>query len=759
MTEDSALEGALIVPKLFIETQHNDRILDLQFDFYGKRLATCAADGKIKVFDCSNAGLGSGALSSARLVSEVQASTSGPVWQVSWAHPCFGTVLASCGFDGRVIVWAEQEPPPAAWPGGARSRPTPGPLLQPIYEHRAHEPASVNAVAFAPPEYGLTLACAASDGRVSVCRRDERDGSWRVEWVADPATGIAHKLGATCLSWAPAGNINSTLAEQAADAAGTWSPMRLATGGCDHLVRIWIYDASSECWRIEGDGVSSPRSGELPGHTDWVRAVAWCPSRSAGQVLASAGQDGRVLIWRRVPSGAHGEAAKHDGGQWSYVELPRFKAPCWGLSWSTAGLFLAVSCGDQTVSLWRQLPSGEWKQIAEASEAGAQAIRDRERAQAQQELGSAATASTASAGSVPASLWQRAPSGPVTPQLAHMSPAVSPGSHPGAGNLVRSGFDSSFAGTGARFTGMPPASVTSQVAATNQVPVAGARTSGSFVPAAGIMPPPPGTTSVYAMNAAASGARGLPPGLASNASGMERSVPPAPAALSPNSTQRAPPAYGAAQVGAFPQPPPSPAAPPVRPAPPPPLPGIATPVQSNAGAFAGQAPQSSLTSPLMRPQPPPMSRSGSTALHAPQQVPAVPRSQVPASPRVSAASMYSGGAPPLPPPMTTTTTMTSGAQSLPSASMPYPIGQAGHPWSSSMAHAGTGAPIVPPPPLVAQQQQQQQQQQFSSGSQGVARQGMVQSGAQGPWSGALQGRQPPPPPPPPPPSSSSSTYR
>jgi protein transport protein SEC13 len=31
----------------------------------------------------------------------------GPVWQVSWGHPKFGGILASCSFDHRVIIWKE----------------------------------------------------------------------------------------------------------------------------------------------------------------------------------------------------------------------------------------------------------------------------------------------------------------------------------------------------------------------------------------------------------------------------------------------------------------------------------------------------------------------------------------------------------------------------------------------------------------------------------------------------------------------------
>lgn len=34
-------------------------------------------------------------------------SHEGPVWQLAWAHPMFGNLLASCGYDRKVIIWKE----------------------------------------------------------------------------------------------------------------------------------------------------------------------------------------------------------------------------------------------------------------------------------------------------------------------------------------------------------------------------------------------------------------------------------------------------------------------------------------------------------------------------------------------------------------------------------------------------------------------------------------------------------------------------
>ena len=95
---------------------------------------------------------------------------------------------------------------------------------------------------------------------------------------------------------------------------------------------------------------------ELRGHADWVRDVAWCPSVSGlpgRELIASAGQDCAVLIWvptRRAPADAERERAEWRVG-W---KLPRFPDVVWTVSWSVGGELLAVSCGDNQVSIWKQ---------------------------------------------------------------------------------------------------------------------------------------------------------------------------------------------------------------------------------------------------------------------------------------------------------------------------------------------------------------------------------------------------------------------
>ena len=133
----------------YIETQHGDMVHDIQFDYYAKRIATCSSDRTIKVFECN----GEKYHNSATLTGH-----EGPVWQVSWAHPRFGVILASCSYDGSVLIFRESSQ--NNWTK--------------IYEYRSND-SSINSIAWCPNEYGLILACAASNGKVYLLKSDSNE--------------------------------------------------------------------------------------------------------------------------------------------------------------------------------------------------------------------------------------------------------------------------------------------------------------------------------------------------------------------------------------------------------------------------------------------------------------------------------------------------------------------------------------------------------------------------------------------------------
>jgi len=73
---------------------------DAQMDFLGTKLATCSCDRMIRVFDINLA------TGTHTFVAELKGHE-GQVWQLAWAHPRFDTLLASCSYDRKVILWKE----------------------------------------------------------------------------------------------------------------------------------------------------------------------------------------------------------------------------------------------------------------------------------------------------------------------------------------------------------------------------------------------------------------------------------------------------------------------------------------------------------------------------------------------------------------------------------------------------------------------------------------------------------------------------
>lgn len=293
-----------------IDTQHDDMIHDAQLDYYSRKLATASSDRSIKVWDIDG---------QRQQLSATLSGHDGPVWEVAWAHPRYGVLLASCSFDSAVMV--HRESPPGTWTQ--------------VYVFRGHT-ASVNSISWAPHEHGLILACASSDGKVSIHEHQE-DDTWTVSTISDSS------LGCLSVSWAPYAH------GSAAD--GQAPPKRLVTGSCENMVRVWQYAPAEASWKQE-----RLVQEQALVHKDWVRDVAWAPfSGMPVNTIASCSEDRSVLIWTQDEAGE---------GAWTPTLLHTFDSPVWRVSWSTTGNVLAVSSGDSKVTLWKQEVDASWKQVS-----------------------------------------------------------------------------------------------------------------------------------------------------------------------------------------------------------------------------------------------------------------------------------------------------------------------------------------------------------------------------------------------------------
>ena len=162
----------------------------------------------------------------------------GAVWCVSWvrsphsppknllcfdllnkqAHPKYGSILASSSYDGKVLIWRES--PNSQWT---------------IVANFALHTASVNIVSWSPHESGCLLACASSDGQVSILEFQE--GNWTHQIFP------AHGQGVNAVSWAPATQPGSLVSSKpGVEGKGAGGGVRrFVTGGSDGVVKIWDY--------------------------------------------------------------------------------------------------------------------------------------------------------------------------------------------------------------------------------------------------------------------------------------------------------------------------------------------------------------------------------------------------------------------------------------------------------------------------------------------------------------------------------------
>ncbi|GME89202.1 hypothetical protein B5S29_g3035 [[Candida] boidinii] len=307
-----------------IGNAHDDLIHDAVLDYYGKRLATCSSDKTIKIFEVDG--------ETHKLLDTLRGHD-GPVWQVSWAHPKFGVILASCSYDGKVIIWKEEN---GNWSN--------------IAEHAVHQ-ASVNSISWAPHEYGAVLLCTSSDGKASV-----------VEFLNDGSTKSvvfqAHAIGANAGSWAPTSFslLSNTKSDNSINTDSTQLQnneqiRRLVTCGCDNLVKIWKYDPTIQNYVEEH---------VLAGHTDWVRDAEWSPSVLSKSYIATASQDRTVIIWTKDENS--------EGWKKTLLTDEKFPDVCWRASWSLSGNVLAISGGDNKVTLWKENLDGKWESAGEVDQ-------------------------------------------------------------------------------------------------------------------------------------------------------------------------------------------------------------------------------------------------------------------------------------------------------------------------------------------------------------------------------------------------------
>ncbi|KAL1304086.1 hypothetical protein AAFC00_000521 [Neodothiora populina] len=135
---------------------------------------------------------------------------------------------------------------------------------------------------------------------------------------------------------------------------------RLATAGGDNNVRLW---------KIEGTGEDRSVSylSTLVKHTQAVNVVRWCPR---GELLASAGDDGTIILW--VPSdnpslhANFGEEGLEDKETWRSKTMCRSSgSEIYDLAWSPDGMFFITGSMDNITRIYNAHTGALARQVAD----------------------------------------------------------------------------------------------------------------------------------------------------------------------------------------------------------------------------------------------------------------------------------------------------------------------------------------------------------------------------------------------------------
>ncbi|PCH44856.1 WD40 repeat-like protein [Wolfiporia cocos MD-104 SS10] len=392
---------------------HADLVTDASYDFYGLHLATCSIDQRIKVWrlDESN---GTWAAEDDWKAHDAAIS------KVSWAHPEFGTVLASSSFDRTAKVWEQTYVTESDSPqiNGVRAA---GSSSTSRWVERAtlvDAKGTVRAVEFAPQYFGLKLATISSDNhlRIYECLEQPSLATWQLSEEVDvlslPSAPAPHSIANTVTSPTPVqpsatlDGAAATLAAHAAqqqqqqnqapsrpgmghrEADGGWCISwckdrywgELVAAGCgvSGVIKIIQLQASRRPATLltldpspalgesqaKGSGTSE---GDAP--TPYaITTVAWAPSCGRSyHLIATGGRDGHVRIWRMKPPVADDVMTDGDGGaesRWTATIVGDFddhRSGVGRVEWNLTGTILSSAGNDGRVRLWKMTAGNVWR--------------------------------------------------------------------------------------------------------------------------------------------------------------------------------------------------------------------------------------------------------------------------------------------------------------------------------------------------------------------------------------------------------------
>ncbi|ESO91072.1 hypothetical protein LOTGIDRAFT_191563 [Lottia gigantea] len=303
---------------------HEDLIHDVKYDFHGKRKATCSSDHSVKIWDCDEKGQWH--------CSANWKAHSGSVWRVTWCHPEYGQVIATCSFDRTAAVWEE-----LIGEHARQNKQSHWVKRTSLVDSRT----SVTDVKFAPRHLGLQLATCSADCVVRIY--EAHDVMNLSQWSLQHE--IQCSLSCSCLAWNP----SLSRSHPPMICVGSDNPSTTAGG----KVQIYEYSDSNRKWRkLEIISIV----------TDPVHDLEFAPNLGRSyHLLAVASKDLNLFSIKPLSSSLKDSANISKFDIQRLGEFTEHKSQVWRISWNVFGTVLTSSGDDGCVRLWKANYMGIWK--------------------------------------------------------------------------------------------------------------------------------------------------------------------------------------------------------------------------------------------------------------------------------------------------------------------------------------------------------------------------------------------------------------
>ena len=287
-------------------TSHQDLILDVAYDFYGRQLATCSADQHIKVFDLD-------ANTSFWEPNDSWRAHDSVIVKVCFSHPEFGHLILSASYDRTIKVWEEHFEEPLnsgrRWTKVATLADSHGPLYD---------------ACFTPSHLGLRISSIGSEGILRIY--ESADPSDLSQWVLIDEISILKNPVANHLQ---------------SDFSLSWCPSKFSTEKflVSALDQGYIYYRNETTNKFVQGLV-------LPEHKGLIRSVSWAPTMGRSyHLIATACKDGYVRIFKLTEKKDLDDVDKINFEITLLNALNDHIGEVWKVSWNLTGTILS-SCGD-----------------------------------------------------------------------------------------------------------------------------------------------------------------------------------------------------------------------------------------------------------------------------------------------------------------------------------------------------------------------------------------------------------------------------